>query len=100
MNKSILTFNEIAAAVKPIAQKYQINEVYMFGSYARGEADGDSDIDFYVIGGQHFDLCSIFAFAEDLRYILHKDVDAFEMHEINQDSQFYKAVMREKVRVA
>ena len=100
MNKTVLTFNEIVEAFKPLAQKYRINEVYIFGSYARGEADCDSDVDFFVIGGQYFDLCNIFAFAEELRYILHKDVDAFEVHEINKDSSFYQAVMREKVRVA
>ncbi|GAB2021685.1 nucleotidyltransferase domain-containing protein [Pseudolactococcus yaeyamensis] len=42
---SILTIEEIKAKVKPIAEKYGLKEVYLFGSYARGEADEKSDID-------------------------------------------------------
>ena len=34
----IYTIDEITAAVKPIAEKYGIDKVWLFGSYARGEA--------------------------------------------------------------
>lgn len=100
MNKQILTIEEIMDIVKPLAKKYHISEVYIFGSYARGEADGESDVDVFVIGGNQFDLCNIFAFAEELRYAFQKDVDAFEIHEVNIESDFYKSVMRDRVRIA
>ena len=95
-----LSFEDICDAVKPIAEKYFISEVYLFGSYARGEADETSDVDLFVIGGASFKLTNIFAFAEELRIALHKEVDAFELHEINQGSDFYKSIMEEMVRVA
>ena len=95
-----LSFEDICDAVKPIAEKYFISEVYLFGSYARGEADESSDIDLFVIGGTSFKLTNIFAFAEELRIALQKEVDAFELHEINQGSDFYKSIMEEMVRVA
>lgn len=41
----LLTIDEIKEKVTPIAQKYGIKEVYLFGSYARGEADENSDVD-------------------------------------------------------
>ena len=44
----------------------------MFGSYARGEANEDSDLDFLVLGGEDFKLTMIFAFAEELREVLKK----------------------------
>ena len=50
----IFTIENITALVKPLAQKYQVKEVYLFGSYARLEADHDSDIDLIVIGGDAF----------------------------------------------
>ena len=100
MSVQIFTIENITALVKPLAQKYQVKEVYLFGSYARGEADENSDLDFLVIGGEGFKLTQIFAFDEELREILNKRVDVFEINEINQDSEFYKTIMREKVLVA
>ena len=44
----------------------------MFGSYARGEADESSDLDFLVFGGENFKLTMIFSLAEDLRKVLKK----------------------------
>lgn len=71
----------------------------LFGSYARGEADEESDLDFFVIGGENFKLTRIFAFAEDLREIFNKKIDVFEINEINSDSNFYKKIMEEQVSV-
>ena len=75
-------------------------KAWLFGSYARGEADENSDLDFLVIGGEGFKLTQIFVFGEELREILNKRVDVFEINEINQDSEFYKTIMSEKVLVA
>lgn len=100
MNDKILTLTDIAALVRPIAEKYQVQAVYLFGSYARGEADETSDLDFLVFGGTHFKPTLIFALAEELRAILGKEVDVFEISEINTDSEFYRQVMKERLLVA
>ncbi|GFH42359.1 hypothetical protein Hs30E_09100 [Lactococcus hodotermopsidis] len=42
---TVLTIDEIKAKVAPIAEKYKISKIWLFGSYARGEADENSDID-------------------------------------------------------
>ena len=100
MDKNIVPLENITALVKPLAEKYHVREIYLFGSYARGEADGDSDMDFLVFGGEGFKLTSILALGEDLRAVLKKKVDVFEIREINQDSEFFRTIMREKVLVA
>jgi hypothetical protein len=94
-----LSLNEIAYIVKPIADKYRIKEIYLFGSYARNEATPESDFDFLVYGGENFKLTSIFAFAEELRRAFMNDVDVYEIHEIEQDSEFYKNIMKDKVLI-
>ena len=43
---------------------------------------------------------SIFSFAEDIRNTIQKDVDVYEIHEINVDSPFYKRIMKERVLLA
>ena len=100
MSGCVFTIKDIVRLVKPVAEKYGVKAVYLFGSYARGEADEDSDLDFLVFGGEDFKLTMIFALAEDLRDILEKNVDVFEISEINKDSDFYTTIMKERLFVA
>lgn len=100
MSDHILSLKDIVSLVGPIAKKYKVKEIYLFGSYARGEADGNSDLDFLVLGGENFKLTMIFALAEELREALKKDVDVFEINEINKDSDFYNTIMKERMLVA
>lgn len=100
MQNAILTIENIINMVKPIAEKYHVDQIYLFGSYARGEAGIDSDLDFLVYGGDNFKLTMIFALAEELREVLDKKVDVFEIHEINQESEFYNTIMKERLLVA
>ena len=41
----IYTLDDIEAKIIPIAKQYNLSKVYLFGSYARGEEDENSDID-------------------------------------------------------
>ena len=50
----IYTIDEITAAVKPIAEKYGIDKVWLFGSYARGEATEKSDVDLLISYQNHW----------------------------------------------
>lgn len=72
MNDNIFTLKDIESLIRPIVKKYRIKEIYLFGSYARDEANKDSDLDFLVLGGEDFKLTMIFAFAEELREVLKK----------------------------
>ena len=100
MSNEVFTIETIVSLVKPIAQKYHVDQIYLFGSYARGEAGIDSDLDFLVYGGEKFKLTMIFSLAEELREVLEKKVDVFEIHEINPDSEFYSTIMKERLLVA
>ena len=94
MHKDIFTIADIAV------KKYGVEKLYLFGSYARGDAHAGSDLDFLVFGGESFKLTTIFAFAEELREVLKKDVDVFEINEINRDCDFYRALMKERLLIA
>lgn len=41
----VYTIDEIKAKIEPIGKQYNVSKVYLFGSYARGEEDENSDID-------------------------------------------------------
>lgn len=44
----VYTIDQIKAIVTPIAEKYHLPAIYLFGSYARGTATDGSDIDLLV----------------------------------------------------
>ena len=100
MNKEVLTIEDIIRIVKPLAEKYHIGEVYIFGSYARGEADGESDVDILVIGGKDFKRKHIFSFGSELSAAFGKPVDAYEICEIKAESPLYQSIMKDRVKVA
>ena len=99
-DKRILTLDEIRRVVRPLAEKYRVEAVFLFGSYARGEAHEESDLDFLVYGGEHFKLTRILSLGGELRRAFGKNVDTFEIREVDETSPFYKRVMEEKVLVA
>ena len=45
------SISQIRQAVTPIAQKYGLKRLYLFGSYAKGNATPDSDVDLVSISG-------------------------------------------------
>ena len=47
-NNKVLTYLEIKKAVKEVASKHDIKRVYLFGSYAKGLANPNSDVDLYI----------------------------------------------------
>ena len=46
----VYTIEEIKSKAVPIAKKYGVKKLSLFGSYARGEANKHSDIDFFYEG--------------------------------------------------
>ena len=44
----VYTADEIKSIITPVAVKYKLKAVYLFGSYARGTANDDSDIDLLI----------------------------------------------------
>ena len=64
----VYTMEELKQKITPIARKYNIPAVYVFGSYARGDATEKSDVDILfqkkgsmihgiMIGALYEDLC-------------------------------------------
>ncbi len=91
---------DVENLIRSLLHKYHAEYAILFGSYARDEADENSDIDVIVVGGSNFAAKNIFAFGEELRQLTPKNVDTFEIREVNKNSKFYDNVLREGVRIA
>jgi predicted nucleotidyltransferase len=95
-----LSYPELEATIRLLLKKYHAEYALLFGSYARGEATPNSDIDLVVVGGPGFRARDIFALGEELRQLTRKDADVFELRELNTGTPFYNTVMQEGVRIA
>lgn len=100
MSDRVLTGEEIRSAVLPLLKKHRAEKAILFGSYARNEADSKSDIDLLIIGGENFMPTDVFCIADELYRSLAKNVDVYELCEINADSDFYKTIFTDGVQIA
>lgn len=66
---------EIRETVSRVARDYDIDKVYLFGSYARGEADSASDIDLCLETGPTFSLFNAGDLARRLERTFDSSVD-------------------------
>ncbi len=69
--------NLIYQIAKPVAEGYCLPAVYLFGSYARGTADDESDVDLLVdtTGTALKSLVTLGALYNDLEEALDKKID-------------------------
>ena len=89
------TIEDIRQQIAPICRKYGVRAVYLFGSYARGEANDKSDVDLYVELGKIRDLFMLSAFRLELVDALQMEVDL--VTKTPENSEFQKELMRDEV---
>ena len=87
----------IADKVRPIAQKYGVEKVSLFGSRARNDASEASDYDFVISKGNVDTLFKLAAFAEELENALGTAVDV--VTDTSDDTDFLKRIMKEAIVV-
>jgi len=71
----VLTRDRICETLRIVAPQYEIDEVYLFGSHARGDANEESDCDFRIVGGNIPSLFELGGLYEDLISSLGCQVD-------------------------
>ena len=100
MENDILLQESLKKDITMLLRKYHAQAAILFGSYARQEADASSDIDVVIIGGSLFEPTDVFSLADDLHRMTGKEVDVYEIREIDQRSEFYQTILREGVQIA
>ena len=90
----MFTIEEIRKKSVPIAKKYGVKKLSLFGSYARGDADEESDVDFLIDEGKIRGL-QYFGFVLDLE-------DEFKCHidvvmDGSSDKEFLTEIKNDEV---
>jgi predicted nucleotidyltransferase len=95
MAEHLYTIDEIGDIVCEIAQRYGVERVALFGSYARGEARPDSDIDLRIDKGRIKGLFQLSGFQLDLEDKLKANVDVLTTESLN--IKFLNKILQEEV---
>jgi predicted nucleotidyltransferase len=90
----MLTLSKISEAVQAVAPMYGIDMVYLFGSYARGDATEESDCDLRVVGGDIPTLFVLGGLYEDLMASLGCRVDIVLTDSMSES--FYRLIKDEE----
>ena len=100
------TIDEIRRRVAPVAEKYRLAAVHLFGSYARGEATAESDVDLLVdltgsavrgivFGGLYNDLVEALGVGVDLVTVASLE----QPSSFRSDRDFCETIERERMTI-
>lgn len=100
----VYTLEQLRSLVAPVAEKYRLKAVYVFGSYARGEATEESDVDILVDreGSLVHSLFQMGGLYGDLEDAVKKKIDLVTTQTLEQkrtklnSPRFINTLMRER----
>jgi predicted nucleotidyltransferase len=84
----IYTIEQLKERIAPIAEKYRLRAVWVFGSYARNEASENSDVDFLIdrTGSAVHSLFHLGGVYNDLGEAVGKPIDLITTAGLAQES--------------
>ena len=93
----VLKTETIKEVVSNICSKYKVNACYLFGSYAKGKARNDSDIDLMIVseleGIEYYQLLG------DLENRLKKKIDLIRLETAIQNVKLMNEILKEGVKI-
>ena len=82
MSEKVYTIEEIKKILKKLLKNMPVENVVLFGSYAKNEATKDSDLDFVIDTKEKLIGFKLFSLITKIEETFNKDIDAFEKSEI------------------
>ena len=100
--EGIPSIDAIRTLLLPVVRKFGIRKLYLFGSYARGEADISSDVDLLIEGHDGKGMMKFLELQELMEHSIGKKVDLVESEAVLKDNsragrRFRDHIERDKV---
>ena len=95
MERTIHNYDYIVGVTIPIARKYGVDRVSLFGSRARGEESETSDYDFLISRGDIRTLIQLAGFIEELEEAFGVPVDV--VTDTSNDLSFLEKIKEDEV---
>ncbi|MBR4947357.1 MAG: helix-turn-helix domain-containing protein [Clostridiales bacterium] len=93
----ILSIDQIKDTCTEIMADYDIDFCYLFGSYAKGKAKENSDVDLLISG--NVTGLKFFGLVERLRQGLHKKTEVLNVCELVNNEQLIIEVLRDGIKI-
>ena len=95
----VYNIQEIKEALFPIFNANQVYSAVLFGSYAKGEATEQSDVDIVIDSRGKLLNINFYGVLDEITECLNKNVDLLELSEIKKPSDIFSTIEREGVRI-
>lgn len=96
-NHGILLVEDIKEKCEKIFAQYDVSFCYLFGSYAKGQATEQSDVDLLIsaqVKGLRF-----YGLVEDIRKELHKKVDVLDMNQLKDNIELIQEILKDGIKI-
>lgn len=80
-----------------IFENYDVNFCYLFGSYAKGKAKANSDIDLLV--STELKGLKYYGLIEEIRTALHKKVDVLDIGQLRDNLELTQEILKDGVKI-
>lgn len=93
----ILTLEQIKTICEDVFKKYSVDYCYLFGSYAKGKALENSDVDLLI--SMTNDGMNYFELIETLREKLKKKVDLLDISQLENNYSLTKEILKDGIKI-
>lgn len=93
------TRETIKQALSHVLAGYDVSEAYVYGSYARGDQNENSDIDLRLLCGDSIRYGDLYRICQKLEELLGRRVDILTCRPDKLRPAFYDAIKDEEVKV-
>lgn len=97
MSEKIYTIEELKNILQDILKQFAVKRAILFGSYAKNTPTAKSDIDIVIDSEGKLLNINFYGLLEELVQNLEKNIDLFEISEIQKDSSLYNDILKEGV---
>ena len=93
----IVTIDYIKEKCAEVFQNYEVEFCYLFGSYAKEQANEKSDIDLLI--SSNVKGLKYFGMVEELRTTLNKKVDSLDINQLNNNMELVKEILKAGIKI-
>lgn len=96
-NNGILSIEKIQEVCLKVFSEFKVSYCYLFGSYAKGKATAESDVDLFI--STDIDGLRFFELVEVLREGLKKKVDLLDQRQLENNFELTNEILKDGIKI-